>query len=494
MRWYGGGFRLGWSVVGALEEVPVGAISPERFRPLLGGAYAQIEEATATAEEVLSGRVVWHINSTARGGGVAEMLHSLLAYGRGAGVDLRWLTISGDPEFFRVTKRIHNRLHDSEGDGGPLGRPEHQLYEAGLLEAADELIRLVRKGDIVYIHDPQPAGLVPHVLSADVSVVWRCHIGIDHAGVLAREGWEFLRRYVEAADAYVFSRERFVWDGLDRDRVWLVPPSIDIFSPKNQDLDPDAVRSILAVAGIRAGDHFAEALFQRMDGSRARVDRAADLDQDGPVPDDAPLVSQVSRWDRLKDPAGLLTAFAEHVGVDGAHLVLAGPSVAGVADDPEGAEVLAEVRERRKSLPADLRARVHLATLPMDDVEENAAMVNAIQRRSDVVVQKSIAEGFGLTVAEAMWKARPVVAGRVGGIQDQIVDGTSGVLVDDPADLESVGAAIAALLREPERAGAIGQAARQRVIEQFLGTRHLVQYMNLLEGLLRDDAGSTATR
>lgn len=121
-------------------------------------------------------------------------------------------------------------------------------------------------------------------------------------------------------------------------------------------------------------------------------------------------------------------------------------------------------------------------------------MVNAIQRRSDVVVQKSIAEGFGLTVAEAMWKARPVVAGRVGGIQDQIVDGTSGVLVDDPADLESVGAAIAALLREPERAGAIGQAARQRVIEQFLGTRHLVQYMNLLEGLLRDDAGSAATR
>jgi trehalose synthase len=231
-----------------------------------------------------------------------------------------------------------------------------------------------------------------------------------------------------------------------------------------------------------------------MDGSQARVDRSADLDQDGPVPDGAPLVSQVSRWDRLKDPAGLLSAFAEHVGVDGAHLLLAGPSVAGVADDPEGAEVLAEVRERRESLTPDLRARVHLVTLPMDDVEENAAMVNAIQRRSDVVVQKSLAEGFGLTVAEAMWKARPVVAGRVGGIQDQIVDGTSGVLVDDPADLESVGAAIAALLREPERAGAIGQAARQRVIEQFLGTRHLVQYMNLLDGLLRDDAGSAATR
>ena len=480
--------------MGALEEVPVGAISPERFRPLLGEAYAQIEEATATAEEVLSGRVVWHINSTARGGGVAEMLHSLLAYGRGAGVDLRWLTISGDPEFFRITKRLHNRLHDAPGDGGPLGATERRIYEQAMLEAADELTRLVQKGDIVYIHDPQPAGLVPHIVSAEIKIVWRCHIGIDHPGDLARESWAFLRRYVEEADACVFSRERFVWEGLDPAKIWLVPPSIDIFSPKNQDLEPQAVRSILAVAELGEGDDFSKALFHRMDGSQARVDRAADLDQDGPVPDDAPLVSQVSRWDRLKDPAGLLTAFAEHVGVDGAHLVLAGPSVAGVADDPEGAEVLAGIRERRESLPNDIRTRVHLATLPMDDVEENAAMVNAIQRRSDVVVQKSIAEGFGLTVAEAMWKARPVVAGRVGGIQDQIVDGTSGVLVDDPADLESVGGAIEALLREPERAGAIGQAARQRVIEQFLGTRHLVQYMNLLEGLLRDDAGSAATR
>jgi trehalose synthase len=479
--------------VGALEEVPVGAISPERFRPILGEAYAQIEEATATAEEVLSGRVVWHINSTARGGGVAEMLHSLLAYGRGAGVDLRWLTISGDPEFFRITKRIHNLLHESSGDEGPLGAAEHEIYERAQLEAAAELTRLVRKGDIVYVHDPQPAGLIPHVKSADVRVVWRCHVGIDAPGELSRSAWAFLRPYIEDADVYVFSRERFVWDGLDSDRIWLVPPSIDIFSPKNQDLDPESVRSILAVAGVGEGDDFSRALFHRMDGSQARVDRAADLDQDGPVPDGAPLVSQVSRWDRLKDPAGLLTAFAEHVGVDGAHLVLAGPSVAGVADDPEGAGVLAEIRERRESLPRDLRARVHLATLPMDDVDENAAMVNAIQRRSDVVVQKSIAEGFGLTVAEAMWKARPVVAGRVGGIQDQIVDGTSGVLVDDPADLESVGAAIVALLREPERAGAIGQAARQRVIDQFLGTRHLIQYMNLLEGLLKGDARSAPT-
>jgi trehalose synthase len=467
----------------ALQEVPVGAISPERFRPLLGERYADIEEAVAGTEAVLGGRIVWHVNSTARGGGVAEMLHSLLAYGRGAGVDLRWLTISGNPEFFKVTKRIHNLLHESPGDGDGLGPREREIYESAQLEAGDELNRLVQRGDIVYIHDPQPAGLVPHIRSTDVQVVWRCHIGVDHPGELARSAWDFLRPYVTEADAYVFSRDRFVWEGLDRDRIWLVPPSIDAFSPKNQELEPDAIRSILAVAGIGPPDHFQLAVFQRMDGSPARVDRPAELDQDGPVPQDAPLVSQVSRWDRLKDPVGLLSAFAEHVHSDDAHLLLAGPSVTDVADDPEGAEVLTEVRSRRESLPSEVRRRVHLATLPMDDVEENAAMVNAIQRRSDVVVQKSLAEGFGLTVAEAMWKSKPMVAGAVGGIQDQIVDGVSGLLVD-PADLKAVGQAIGELIADPDRAAKIGAAARQRVIEQFLGTRHLAQYLGLLQGLL----------
>jgi trehalose synthase len=467
----------------ALTEVPVTAVPIERFRPLLGEGYGEIEAAVAQAQDVLSGRIVWHVNSTARGGGVAEMLHSLLAYGRGAGVDLRWLTIGGNPEFFRVTKRLHNHLHESEGDGGELGRAEHQIYQQGLLESADELARLVHRGDIVYLHDPQPAGLVNHVKSTDVSVVWRCHIGIDDPGPLARGAWEFLRPYIEDADAFVFSRKRFAWEGLDTDRIWIVPPSIDIFSPKNQDLDQDVIRSILAVSGLAPGDHFTHAVFERSDGSRSRVDRHADIDQDEPVPADAPLITQVSRWDRLKDPVGVLRCFAEEVRHPEAHLLLVGPSVAHVADDPEGAEVLGEVRERRAVLAAGLRPRVHLATLPMDDVEENAAMVNAVQRRSDVILQKSLAEGFGLTVAEAMWKSRPVIGGAVGGIQDQIEDGVSGILVD-PRDLEGVGRAIDGLLADPDRAASMGAAGRQRVIDQFLGTRHLLQYLGLLSGML----------
>jgi trehalose synthase len=468
----------------AVEPVQVAPASPERFRSLVGDDYSQVEQAVDAAGRLLSGRVIWHVNSTARGGGVAEMLQSLLAYARGAGVDARWVTIRGDESFFKLTKRIHNRLHGATGDGGELGSREREIYERGLMESASELTGLIRDGDVVYLHDPQTAGLVPHIKSAGVSVVWRCHVGVDQPNDLVREAWEFLRGDVSEADAYVFSRRAFAWDGLEEEKLWLVPPSIDAFSPKNEDLDEEAVRSILTVTGLGHGDHFSRALYLRHDGSRARVDRAAELDQDGPIPTDAPLIAQVSRWDRLKDPAGVLACFHEHLEHPKAHLLLAGPSVAEVADDPEGADVLSEVRDARERLPGGIRARVHLACLPMDDVDENAAIVNAIQRSADVVLQKSLAEGFGLTVAEAMWKARPVVAGRIGGIQDQIVDGESGLLVDDPADLEAVGAAIDSLLADPARAEAIGAAAHERVRKSFLGTRHLVQYMDLLARLL----------
>jgi trehalose synthase len=191
----------------ALEKVPITAVSPERFRPILGNEYAVVEEAIHRAQEVLAGRVVWHINSTAKGGGVAEMLHSLLGYGRGAGVDLRWLKIGGTPEFFEVTKRLHNRLHEAPGDGGPLDKAEHKIYQQALEAAADELTQLVNKGDIVYIHDPQPAGLIPYISTSDVRIIWRCHIGIDQPGELAHGAWNFLRPYVVDADVYIFSRE-----------------------------------------------------------------------------------------------------------------------------------------------------------------------------------------------------------------------------------------------------------------------------------------------
>ena len=469
----------------SLSHVPVAPLPPERFRELLGERYAELEEVIAQSQELFAGRAIWHVNSTARGGGVAELLQSLLAYARGAGVDTRWVVVGGNPEFFQVTKRIHNRLHGSQGDGGPLGDAEHRIYEDTLRENAEELADTVAAADIVFLHDPQTAGLVDPIRASCATVVWRCHVGLDLPNDLARDAWHFLRGYVQNAHAYVFSREEFVWEGLDRDKVWIVAPSIDAFSPKNQDLGSEAVRAIIGVAGVRADGDPTQATFVREDGTPGRVDRAAEMFQDEPVPDDAPLITQVSRWDRLKDPIGVLRCFAGQLADTDAHMLLAGPSVAAVSDDPEGAEVLAEVDAFRAQLDPAVRRRVHMATLPMDDIQENAAIVNAIQRRSEIVVQKSLAEGFGLTVAEAMWKARPVVATRAGGIQDQIVDGESGILLDDPRDLATMGEDLRRLLDDPDYARQLGEAARGRVEAEFLGTRSLIQYEQLLAELLR---------
>jgi trehalose synthase len=468
--------------------VPISPVSPERYRPLLGERWAAVEEAIAVARELLAGRALWHVNSTPRGGGVAEMLQSLLAYARGAGTDARWVAIGGDPDFFRVTKRIHNNLHGAAGDGGGLGNEERVVYERNLSVCAAELAELVRPGDVVYLHDPQTAGLVEAMRTRGARVIWRCHIGLDRPNELSRTAWDFLEPYIERAEAYVFSRRAFVWDGLEEDKLWLVAPSIDAFSPKNEDVDPATVRAIVAQTGLSPNEGGGVPCFTREDGTLARVDRTAELDQDGMIGEETPLVVQVSRWDRLKDHAGVLTAFAEHVSDHRTHLLLAGPSVEGVADDPEGAAVLAEIRKQRSALDPQMRARVHLACLPMEDAGENAVMVNAIQRRADVIVQKSLAEGFGLTVAEAMWKGRPVVASRIGGIQDQIEDGESGLLVDDPTDLPATAMAIDGLLADRERAARIGAAGRERVKDMFLATRHLTQYVPLIGGMLDGDS------
>jgi trehalose synthase len=255
----------------------------------------------------------------------------------------------------------------------------------------------------------------------------------------------------------------------------VIAPSIDAFSPKNHGMAFTSVTAVLRAAGLAADHHHrSRAIFERLDGTTGRVTRTARVIEEHALRLDTPLVAQVSRWDRLKDPLGVLAGFAEHVHLEeeDPHLVLAGPDVAAVADDPEGAEVLAEVDAVWHSLPRAVRRRVHLALLPMEDSDENAVIVNALQRRADVVVQKSLAEGFGLTVSEAMWKGRPVVASSVGGIQDQIEDGRTGWLVG-PTDLAAFGARVSAMLADPHAAERIGEAAQARVRDQFLGPRHL---------------------
>jgi trehalose synthase len=448
---------------------------------------AQAEEFAETIERgqaLLDTRVIWNVNSTARGGGVAELLASLLAYARGAGLDARWAVVEGDPAFFRVTKRIHNMLHGAPGDGMGLGPEDDAIFRETASRNAAELAPLVKPGDIVLLHDPQTAGLVEAVRRRGAHVVWRCHIGVDQSNGISNAAWEFLRPYLQAADVVVFSRKSYVWDGLDAARVRIIPPSIDPFSAKNQDLDAELVTSILRTAGLEPGDPAVPPMFSRRDGSPGRVDRSADLSGSPALPAGVPAIVQVSRWDRLKDPLGVLTAFSDTIGPrTDAHLVLAAPSTAAVADDPEGLEVLSQVGRHRARCSRALRDRIHLFSLPMDDLEENAAIVNAVQRRAEVVVQKSLAEGFGLTVAEAMWKARPVVASRVGGILEQITDRVTGVLVD-PLDLAGFAREVMSLLDDPVRAHELGMRAHEEVRAQFLGARHLRDYVNLFEELL----------
>ncbi|MFL6242268.1 MAG: glycosyltransferase [Acidimicrobiia bacterium] len=472
-----------------LEEVQVPALTPDRLLPLIGPARAERFEATASAaRELLAGRAVLNVNSTASGGGVAEMLRTLLAYARGAGVDAQWIVVQGDPHFFEITKRIHNNLHGAPGDGGPLGDNERRHYEEVLRANADELLALVRPRDIVLLHDPQTAGLAHALSRAGVIVVWRCHVGADAANAHTQLAWTFLRPYLEKVDAYVFSRAAYAPDWAEPRRTFVIPPSIDPFSAKNRHMSPPDVEAVLHYVGLLAGERSGPPPVVTLeDGSIRRVNRHVDVLQTGPPPPaDVPLVVQVSRWDPLKDMAGVMTAFAEHVaGAHSAHLLLVGPVVTGVADDPEGAATFDHCIEVWRRLPHAERSRIHLACLPMQDAAENAVIVNAVQHYASIVTQKSLAEGFGLTVAEAMWKGRPIVASAVGGIVDQIVSGEQGLLVDDPRDPVEFGHAVRRLLDDPPYAELLGANARRRATDEFLGDRHLEQYAQMFAQLDR---------
>ena len=283
----------------------------------------------------------------------------------------------------------------------------------------------------------------------------------------------------------MFSREQFAPPWLPRDRLSVIPPSIDPFSAKNEPLTDTVVVAALRCASLLAGD--AEpplATFTRRDGTPGRFGRHVGVLATGsPPPADVPLVLQASRWDPVKDMEGVIFAFADHLADMGpAHLMLAGPTVDGVADDPEAAAVFDNCITIWRGLPETVRSRIHLALMPMSS-SDGAALVNALQRHATVVAQKSIAEGFGLTVAEAMWKGRPVVGSAVGGIVDQIIPGRTGMLVDDPHDLAAFAGAVATLIADPSEAARLGANGQAFAREQFLGDRQLEQWAGLLSGL-----------
>ncbi|WBB78676.1 glycosyltransferase [Micromonospora sp. WMMD882] len=477
-----------------MREVTVGTADLAAYQQVLGPERsATLRSGAGRLAALLAGRTVWNVNSTAAGGGVAELLHSLVPLARALGVPVRWLVIDGDAEFFAITKRLCTLVYGSPGDGGPTGEAEREHYRKVTEANAADLAGFVRPGDVVIVHEAQPAGLVPAAARLGAKVVYRSHTGCDTPNEHTARGWAFIRPYVEQADATVFLIPPHVQPWAPAPQV--VAPSIDPCLPKNVALSQDEAVEVLRAVGALAGGAADGGPVTVSPGGGPSIElrRPVIAVREGdPPPADAPMVVQVSRWDRLKDMAGVLRSFVA-ADVPGSYLTLAGSDVTGVSDDPEAEEMFVECRREWERLPTELRARIQLLCLPMADPRENALVVNALQQHATVVVQKSVAEGFGLTATEAMWKSRPLLANAVGGLRTQVVPDESGLLLD-PTRPDGAAGGIARVLADPALADRLGAGARRRVHENYLPDRHLLQWGDLIETLVKEDDPDASAR
>lgn len=424
----------------------------------------------ARTRSVLSGATVWHVNTTATGGGIAELLRASIEWHDRVGLRTRWMVISGSQEYFALTKRLHEMLHGRDGTGQPLTAADRACYEETIAAAARAALEVIRPGDFAVLHDPQPLGMAAALHRVGVRVIWRSHIGTRRHDQQVDEAWHFLRPFLPGCRKFVFSARDYVPAFMPPGQTAVIHPSIDPDSVKCAELDDDAVARAVSQIGLQAtGD-------QQAAGDYV----AARVIQDRPLAPEDEVVLQVARWDRLKDVPGVLTAYARYIAPRcRAELVLAGPDPQDIADDPVGRRVFGEVAALREELAPDVRARTHLVVLSLREADANARIVNALQRRATVITQKSLEEGFGLVVTEAMWKRRGVVASAVGGLTEQVTDGVHGLLVQDPSDLAAFGTAVATLLADAPLRGRLAAAAHDEVAERFLVSRELADYARL---------------
>ena len=396
----------------------------EKYVPIVG---AEVIDHLRHLAEPLRGSRVVHVNSTREGGGVAEILSWLIPFKQELGLETSWEVIEGGPEFYQCTKSFHNGLQ-----GAPVAIPPRQLAasEQTNRDNAERLRGLLSEADFVFIHDPQPAPLFQFCPEHKGKWVWRCHIDLSRPH---RAVWKYLRDWVGSYDASIWSLADFA-QPLPHP-LYLIAPSIDPLSQKNRDLYPGEVDAV--------------------------------FDRHGLDPD-LPLITQVSRYDRFKDPLGVIRSYQLAREYTPLQLVLAG---GGAADDPEGEEVLREVREAAGDDP-----NIHILLLPADSHRE----INALQRASTIVLQKSTREGFGLTVTEALWKGKPVIGGNTGGIRLQVINHQTGFLVSTP---EGAALRIRYLLRNRDHLAEMGERGRALVLDNFLVTRHLREYLTLMHAL-----------
>ncbi|MDD4161028.1 MAG: glycosyltransferase [Methanothrix sp.] len=396
------------------------------YRTIVGDD--EVDELYLLAEK-LKGKAVQNINSTAIGGGVAEILSRMIPLLRDLGVDAHWDVIKGNEKFFTVTKNIHNALHGLNVD---VSKPDLDYFLDVNRQNSEEMDLF---GDIIFIHDPQPIGLIEKRKHNENKWIWRCHIDISDP---QEATMDFLRGFIDRYDAAVFSAPSFARTDLASKQI-LISPSIDPLSEKNRDLSEETIDSVVERYG---------------------------LDKDRPI------VTQISRFDYFKDPLGVIEVYKmvkDHIDCQ---LVLAG---GGATDDPEGPRVLDQIRSAAQS-----DSDIHIIYLPpSSDLE-----INALQRASTVIVQKSLREGFGLTVTEALWKAKPVIATAAGGIPLQIKHKHSGILTYSIAGMAHY---LKELLSEPECAKKLGMNGREHVKNNFLITRHIKDYLSLFISLYHEE-------
>jgi len=389
------------------------------YQPIVG--QSAIDELRLLANR-LSGKIIQNINSTFTGGGVAEILSRMIPLLSELGIDARWNIIKGSDEFFQVTKKFHNALHGAlHGKAESISAEDFSIFQEVSRKNIEDL---QLNGDVIFVHDPQPIALVTRKKEIGKKWLWRCHIDVSRP---SEQVWSFLLPYIVQYDAAVFSAPSF-----SRPlpiRQFLISPSIDPLSDKNKELPQETIDSVLAKYAI---------------------------------PRDKPIITQVSRFDYLKDPVGVVQAFEMVRRSIDCRLVLAGGTA---SDDPESDAVLAEVKQH-----TDGKKDIHVLLIPSNsDIE-----INALQRASTIIVQKSLREGFGLTVSEALWKGKPVVASAVGGITLQVKNKFTGLLSHG---VEGTAYAIKQLLANPEYARRLGENGREHVRQNFLITRHVKDYL-----------------
>lgn len=399
----------------------------EAYKQVVG---PEIIHELSQMARVLKGTKIVHVNSTKTGGGVAEILMTMVSLTNALGLETHWEVIEGNPEFFECTKQFHNAMQGLKQ--AHVQSHLLKVYEEVNIANAERLRPILEDANIVFIHDPQPAALIQSFPQRKGKWIWRCHIDASNP---QRSVWKFLQQYVKQHDASIFSLVDFV-QPLPHP-IYLVPPSIDPLSEKNRDLDQKEIEAVYSRFGI--------------DPQR-------------------PMILQVSRFDYFKDPVGVIESY--HLAKKfkpGLQLVLAG---GGAPDDPEGEKVLNEVKAAANHDPD-----IHILFLPSD----SHRTINALQRAADIILQKSTKEGFGLSVTEALWKNKPVIGGNCGGIRLQVINYDTGFLVDTP---EGAAERIRFLLQSPHLIKEMGDKGHRFALESFLITRHLRDYLTLMISLL----------